>query len=125
MTEIERKLIQHRREGNVLVIEVLVPEIRMLELSHELRAQLSEVFESIEPASIVFDVAQVEFLGSLGVLAFLSVRRDLPDARIMIVNASKQVQELLNVCRLVPREPTDYTPFEIGEDVPSAIAAMN
>lgn len=116
---------KHRREGNVVVIEILTTELRGHEETSELRKQLVRIVEQEKAWSIVFDIRQVRFLGSLGILAFLTVRRESPDARIMIVNASDQVVKLLTTCRLIATATTDFAPFELGDDVPSAIAALN
>lgn len=116
---------KHRREGNVVVIEILTAELRGHDVASALRKQLVDIVQQEDSWSIVLDIRQVRFLGSLGILAFLAVRRESPDARIMIVNASHQVVKLLTTCRLIATETTDFAPFELADDVPQAVAALN
>ncbi|HAY81223.1 MAG TPA: hypothetical protein DCY79_15570 [Planctomycetaceae bacterium] len=114
-----------RREGNVVVIEIVAKELRGHDITSQLRKQLVDIVTQESPWSIVLDIHQVRFLGSLGVLALLTVRREAPDARIMIVNASEQVVKLLTTCRLIESSGIDFAPFELGDDVATAVAALN
>ena len=114
-----------RREGNVVVIEIVAKELRGHDITSQLRKQLVDIVTQESPWSIVLDIHQVRFLGSLGVLALLTVRRESPDARIMIVNASEQVVKLLTTCRLIASDGIDFAPFELGDDVATAVASLN
>ena len=75
-------------------------------------------------ANIVLNVAGVEYVGSVGILAFLGARRRLPAGRVILCGMSRNVREVFRVCALIPSDAKKSGPFETAETVESALAAF-
>lgn len=108
--------------GNVLVIRILVEQLRDAKTSHALRDEMLRLVEEAKTDRVVIDLQHVAFLGSIGLLALLAVRRRLEGGRIIICNMSYAIRSVFDLCRLIAEGPSATAPFE---DAPSLDAALD
>jgi len=109
---------------HVLVIKILLKEIRDPKVSYGLRDEISSLFNSAEVRHVVVDLGQVTFMGSIGLLALLAVRRSVAPGRMVICNLSKAIREMLELCLLVSNDPAKTAPFEAVPTLDEALARL-
>ncbi|NLS98267.1 MAG: STAS domain-containing protein [Planctomycetaceae bacterium] len=110
--------------GNVLVVEVLVDQIRDPETSYALRDEILSLMKAGEIHHVVIDLARVKFLGSVGLLAFLAVRRQLESGSIILCKVAEGIQSMLEICLLVSKDPGKMAPFQVEASVDEAVARV-
>lgn len=111
--------------GNVLVAAVQLAEIRDAKTSYDFRDAVLAQLERQPAVHVVFDFSAVKFIGSVGFLAFLGVRRKQPTGRIVLCNLSPQIREMFEVCRLLARDELDTAaPFEGADTLDTALATL-
>ncbi|MFO0905481.1 MAG: STAS domain-containing protein [Pirellulales bacterium] len=113
-----------RMEQDTLVAAVSLEQIRDALQTYALRDELQAMIESSKPRDVVVDMSNVKFIGSVGFLAFLSVRRQLTTGRIILANLSENLQKLFALCRLIPTEKASVAPFEVAADVAAALGRL-
>jgi anti-anti-sigma factor len=112
-------------EGDALIIRVTAGEIRTAQDSQLLRDELLGYVERLGKTQIVVDLEAVRFIGSAGLLGFLSLRRrvsDDPRGEVVLCCVSDDLRALLQVCRLIPAEPGQPAAFQ---PAPSRQAALD
>ena len=62
------------------------------------------------------------FVGSIGFLAFLALRRHLENGRIVVCNFSDSIRKIFEICRLIPTDPSAAGPFLVEESLEAALA---
>lgn len=110
--------------GNVLLVEVLLPQIRDPQTSYALRDEILSLMKAGKIQHVVIDLKQVTFLGSVGLLAFLAVRRQLQTGSIVLCNVAGAIRAMLEICMLISEEPQKTAPFRLADSVESAIASL-
>ncbi len=110
--------------GNVLVVTVLLEEIRNPQTSYALRDEILSLMSAGAIQHVVIDLKSVNFLGSVGLLAFLAVRRQLKGGSIVLCNVAESIQAMLQVCMLISKEPGKTAPFDLADSVESAVARL-
>src|SRR4051794_14376454 len=73
-------------ENGNLVVSILEGQIREAAVAYRLRDEIISLIDQQKPVNIVLDLANVAFIGSVGFLAFLGVRRHLGGGRIILSN---------------------------------------
>lgn len=111
-------------QGNVLVVEVLQDQIRDPQTSYALRDEILSLMNAGEIEHVVVDLQRVTFLGSVGLLAFLAVRRQLEDGSIVLCNVADGIQAMLQVSLLISKNPSKTAPFAVEPTVESALARL-
>lgn len=110
--------------GNVLVVDVLLDQIRDPETSYALRDEIHSLMKAGEIDHVVIDLERVTFLGSVGLLAFLAVRRQLEGGSVVLCNVAQGIQAMLQVCMLISKDPGKTAPFQVEESIESALARL-
>jgi anti-anti-sigma factor len=124
MLESQPSCSQGVLRGNVLVVNVLLEQIRDPQTSYALRDEILSLMKAGEIHHVVIDLKPVNFLGSVGLLAFLAVRRQLEGGSIVLCNVAEGIRTMLEICMLVSKDPGKMTPFEIEGSVESALARL-
>lgn len=118
-------LARFETHGSVLVVTLLLHEIRDSKTAYDFRDAVLAQLERQPAVHVVFDCAAVKFIGSVGFLAFLGVRRKQPTGRIVLCNLSPQIREMFEVCRLLARDELDTAaPFEGVDTLEAALATL-
>ena len=111
--------------GGVLVVTVQLTEIRDTKTAYDFRDAVLAQLQRQPAVHVVFDCAAVKFIGSVGFLAFLGVRRKQPTGRIVLCNLGPQIREMFEICRLLARDELDTAaPFEGVVTLEKALATL-
>jgi anti-anti-sigma factor len=110
--------------GNVLVVDVLTEQIRDPDTSYALRDEILSLMKAGEVDHVVLNLQHVTFLGSVGLLAFLAVRRQLEGGSVVLCNLSQGIEAMLQVCMLISKDPAKTAPFTMEPSVESALAKL-
>ena len=108
--------------GNVLVVEILLEQIRDPQTSYTLRDEILSLMKAGEIEHVVIDLQRVTYLGSVGLLAFLAVRRQLDAGAVVLCNVADGIQAMLQVCMLISKKPKSTAPFDIEPSIEAALA---
>jgi anti-anti-sigma factor len=122
MTEREQHYAIGLVQDNVLVIEVLVEQIRDPDTSYALRDEMLSLIDPEKISHVVLDLQHVTFVGSIGFLAFLAVRRRLENGQIVICNLWEPVRQTFQICRLISNDPAVTAPFRVEDSLEAALA---
>lgn len=110
---------------NVLVAQITVPQMRDIELVQRVKEELIAAIQAGTPRAIILDLSQLEFIGSVGFLAFLAARRASNESPVVLCNLDARVHEVFVLCRLVPQADKSDTPFLVQPTVEAALAALS
>ncbi len=110
--------------GGVLVVTVVSPQIRDAAVAYAVRDEIIALLDSSQSQDLVIDLKNVDFIGSIGFLAFLGVRRHLDGRRIVICNLSQPVRETFTICKLIATDETIVAPFESATTLEAALARL-
>jgi anti-anti-sigma factor len=115
------QLVSCESIGGTVVVEVLTSKLRDTDVSYAVRDQILTQLTATPTSQLVIDLGQVEFIGSIGFLAFLSARRQLAGGRVVFCQVSPYVLEAFKACGLVSNDPNRPGVFEVQ---PSRSAAL-
>jgi len=110
--------------GNVLIVTVLLEQIRDPKTSYALRDEILSLLEAGEIRHVAVDLGRVTFMGSVGLLALLTVRRQIPDGDVVLCNLSEAIHDMLEVCMLISANPIKTAPFQAAESVAAALKQL-
>jgi anti-anti-sigma factor len=122
MTDKEEPYANGAVHGNTLVITILVEEIRDADTSYGLRDEMLSLIDPATTSRVVIDFGDVTFVGSVGFLAFLALRRRLKNEQIVICNLADSVRLVFEICRLISNKPSSSSPFEVADSLEAALA---
>lgn len=105
---------------DVAIARLTIHQLRDAPTCYALRDQLVEAFERHSPRHAILDLEQVEFISSVGFLAFMAVRRNIADGRVLLCGVAEPLQDVFRLCRLLPTKPDQTTPFELADTVADA-----
>jgi len=111
-------------KDGVLVATLLVEQLREANTAYELRDKLISLIQEARPKDVVIDLQKAKFIGSIGFLAFLGVRRELPNGRIVVCNLWQPVRDMFVVSRLIQTASNPGAPFEVAETKEAALARL-
>jgi anti-anti-sigma factor len=120
----ERRFVSTRRNGDVLTLKVEVPELRDPELAYAVRDELVDIVADEGVKNLVVDLADVTYMGSVGLLALLSVRRLAFVERIVICNVNDPLRGIVLTSRLAGPTADRTKPFELASDLEQAEALL-
>jgi anti-anti-sigma factor len=124
MNDLKPRFAQPSTKDGVLIVTVTAEQIREAAQAYALRDEILAILDSSQATNLVLDLGQLTFVGSIGFLAFLGVRRHLASGRIVICNLSGPVREMFAVCQLISSDPAKRAPFEAAETLDSAVARL-
>lgn len=110
--------------GSTLVATLRIAELRDNESIQQLKDELLAAVTLSKPRNVVLDLGQVKFIGSVGFLVFLRVRREPGVGRVVLCNLGEQVRGAFLICRLLPSDAQRLAPFEEAGTVEEALATV-
>jgi anti-anti-sigma factor len=111
-------------QGAALVVSITEAALRDAPTCYALRDEIVRAIDSVPVNNMVVDLASVEFIGSVGFLAFLGARRRLGAGRIILCGMSDNIRELFRACALISSDPSKPGPFEEAASTDSALAML-
>ena len=113
-------------KDNILVLSISTREVRDLPVARALDDEITEAAAAYDGNKVVLDLQHLEFIGSVGLLALIRLRRQLSErnGRIVICSLRDTVQDMFVACRLVnPTDPQSAT-FESETTVQDALSRL-
>ncbi len=120
----ESTLVNIDYQDTVLIATLTLPKLRDLSVSNEIKQALLSAIAQHKPTSVVIDLRHVEFIASIGFLAFLAVRRESGVERIALCEFRENVKEVFLLCRLISDTNDPKVPFLSYATLPNALSAM-
>jgi anti-anti-sigma factor len=120
----QRRFVSIRRDADVLTLKIEVPELRDPELAYAVRDELVDIVGGEEAKHLVFDLTDVTYMGSVGLLALLAVRRMATAKRIVLCNLGPTVRGIIFTSRLASTDTSPGQPFEFTENHAQALAVL-
>jgi anti-anti-sigma factor len=117
----ENACITHELQGTNVVITILDERIRDAQRVNQIKDAMLEVVNAHPCTNLIIDLSRVKFIGSVGFLAFLAVRRSTNIVNVVLCNLDENVKELFRICRLIPSESSSNAPFQVATSVPAAL----
>lgn len=124
MTSPNYRHIKPTVHGANLVVVIQEKSLRDTSTCYAIRDEIIAAIDSAGATNLVLDMTHIEFVGSVGLLAFLGARRRLPAGRIILCGMSRNVREVFRVCALISSDAEKPGPFETAETEASAFAAL-
>ena len=112
------------RDGEILTLQINSPELRDGQTVYAVRDELVAAAEDDGIHHVIVDLAKVGFMGSIGLLALLSLRRLAKVERIILCNLSETVRGVMVTTRLAGAEGDRTAPFEYAIDEVQARALL-
>lgn len=122
MTKNELRYVSGSFHDKVLVITILVEEFRNPNITYAMRDEILSLVDPAKMSHVVLDFQNVKFVGSLGLLAFVAVRRHFAGGQILICNFSDLVRGVFETCHLISSTPSVVTPFWVEDTLEAALA---
>lgn len=117
----ENACITHELHGTNVVITILDERIRDAQRVNQIKDAMLEIVNTHPCTNLIIDMSRVKFIGSVGFLAFLAVRRSANIVNVVLCNLDENVRELFMICRLIPSDSGFKAPFQVATSVPSAL----
>jgi anti-anti-sigma factor len=117
----QTRSVEISSNGTTMVATILSAQMRDESQVRAIKDQLLEGVNQQTPLKVVLDLTNVEFIGSIGFLAFLALRRIPKVERIVLCGLSDNVRGLFALCRLIPNSHSDSAPFEVAPTVEQAL----
>lgn len=124
MNESAARHIDVETRQGVLILKVVPDELRDMAMCYEVRDQMIQAIDPTKTQQAIIDLQNVNFIGSIGLLGFLGVRRAIPKSRIVVCNASESLQEMLTLCRLISLDNEGDPPFEYQPRIEDALGSL-
>jgi anti-anti-sigma factor len=117
--------IEYVVQGKNAVISILDEHIRSAERVNQIKQAMINAVGSHPCKSVVVDMGRVEFIGSIGLLAFLGIRRLPGIENVVLCNLDENVKEIFMTCRLISNDKTSKAPFQLATSIESALERCN
>ena len=124
MSDSDTSYIESTMVQGVLVMKVLPTELRETEVCYAIRDQMIAAIDPTQTRNAILDLQNVTFVGSIGLLGFLGMRRQLPKSRIIICNLADVIREMFLLCRLISPDNATDAPFEVQTTLQDALACF-
>lgn len=111
-------------DDKTLIARVTTNAIRDADTSYGLRDEVAAWLNESKSEHLVLDISAVRTIGSIGLMAFLGLRRQLPDGRIILCHLSDPIREMLVTCRLIRGQSQAAAPLEDAADLDSALEML-
>ncbi len=118
-------LVTFASYGSILVATIEAAQMRDFNLVQEIKGALIKGITEGKPRQVVLDLRNLEFIGSVGFLAFLAARRLPGVEKIILCEMRDNVRDTFSLCRLVSENPGDQVPFIARQTVESALASLS
>ncbi len=119
-------LVSAAVQNSVLVLTVSPKEVSDPEVSYALRDEMTSRIDASGCRNVVIDLLAVDFIGSVGLLALLGVRRRLneSDGRVVLCNISELIRQMLAACRLISTDGSQPAVFETATTLDEALSRL-
>lgn len=115
--------IQVSKQGEVLVLNVLLEEVTKYEVAQAMEHELTNAVDQNPAKAVLVDLGNVEFMSSVGYLPYVGVRSHVHDAggRLILCNLSEIIREMFDSARLLINRKSPKAPFEYADSVEAGL----
>ncbi len=113
MGESATRYIESSTQDGVLVITIRATAMRDTQICYAIRDQMIEAIDPDDTQTVIINLESLAFVGSIGLLGFLAVRRKIPKSRIVICNVTDTIREVFLLCRMISADNSADSPFEM------------
>jgi anti-anti-sigma factor len=117
--------VEHSVDGSNVVVTILETHMRDQEKVNQIREALLSAVAGSKAQNAIIDLVRVQFIGSIGFLAFLALRRAPGIEQVILCNLSDNLRELFSICRLIPTPGQNSAPFLVAPNVPDALELVS
>ena len=110
-----QSLVTGAEDDGAFTLTIQVDQIRDPKTSTALRNEMINLVDPISPKCVIINFEHVRFMGSIGFLALMGLRRHLADSRIVLCCLSKSLREVFEVCGLIANDSNEEVKFEVAE----------
>jgi anti-anti-sigma factor len=107
---------------STLVLSILESKMRDLATVNEIKDAMVIAVREASPNRVIIDLQHVEFIGSVGFLAFLALRREPGVENITLCGIMPNVREVFLLCKLIPDQTMQKAPFQVADSVELAMS---
>ena len=115
------KHITFESHNSTLVINVITEELSAPEECHGLRDEIVALVDREQPRNVILNLSRIKFIGSMGLLGFLTLARRTELDRILLCELSENVKGMFVACRLVSEDPAQPLAFGLATTVDDAL----
>jgi anti-anti-sigma factor len=115
MTSESKPVVLGTPAGKTVLLQIQPPQIRDPETSSALKDQMIAIAEQHQAKDLIVDFGRVEFMGSVGFLALMGLRRHFKDSNIIFFGMNDHLQEVFEVSKLTSRDPMIGALFATAE----------
>ncbi len=101
MSDATPACVTSQQQGDIAVFHIQQTELRDADTAYRLRDAMVGQIDATEAEHAVIDLSNVQFVGSIGFLAFMSMKRRLSGGKIVLCGLSPTVREMFQVCGLL------------------------
>jgi anti-anti-sigma factor len=119
--------VRPAKQGDVLVLEILTPELHGDLIEQELRDEMLSAWQNSAAQHVVLDFGQVRYLTSAVLRALIALQRAVKSGggqALMCNVTNENVQQVLTTTRIITSSGTPPYLFEFAPDVASALARL-
>ncbi|MFN9913001.1 MAG: STAS domain-containing protein, partial [Pirellulaceae bacterium] len=102
MANEEVALTECQVKDRVLLVRLKLAKLVDPLVAQRLKAELEEKVNQHQSQIVILDFQEVTFVGSVGFLAFLSLRRLPTVQRVIVCQLDANIREIFTICRLIP-----------------------
>ena len=114
--------IQSEPRGSCLVVTILEQQMRNFEKVTQIKLEILSAVQEFLPKVVVLDLSRVNFVGSVGFLAFLAIRREPGVENVVLCNLDPNVHKLFSISKLILEGSSASAPLQVSESVEKAVA---
>jgi anti-anti-sigma regulatory factor len=108
-----------------LIIKILESQMRDFARVLQIKEAIITAVREVLPKTVIIDLSQLHFVGSVGFLAFLAIRREPTVQNVVLCNLDANVHKVFSVCKLIPDGVDASAPLLMADTVEAAIATYD
>ena len=120
MTQENESLVHTTLHDKTLILQIQAAQIHDPETSEKLGREMISMADQNGAKDLVIDFINVRFMGSIGFLALMGLRRHLKDSNIILCGLNETLKEVFEVCKLISSDPTVQPMFNSVDTVKQA-----
>ena len=115
-------LIEILPHSSCLIVKILESQMRDFARVIQIKETIITAVREVVPKTVIIDLSQMHFVGSVGFLAFLAIRREPTVENVVLCNLDANVYKVFSVCKLIPDGANTSAPLQLADTVDAAIA---
>jgi anti-anti-sigma factor len=122
MADSSDSIIEIRPHSSCLIIKILAPQMRDFAKVIQIKEAIITAVREMVPKTVILDLSRLNFVSSVGFLAFLAIRREPTVENIVLCDLDANVHKVFSICRLIPDGVDTSAPLQLADTVDAAIA---